>query len=70
MSRLIQGHELELAVAMGKVLGNLDEHTTVAIEMLSRRCEHLGKWLVHTLIPFYLFHQKFRSFLASEFLKI
>ena len=50
MCRLIQGHELELAVDMGKVLGNLDEHTTVAIEMLSRRCEHLGKWLVQEFL--------------------
>ena len=49
MCRLIQGHELELAVAMGKVLGNLEEHTTVAMEMLSRKCEHLGKWLVNSL---------------------
>ena len=44
MARLIQGHELQLAVAMGKVLGNLEEYTTVAMVMLSRRCEHLGKW--------------------------
>ena len=44
MASLIQGHELELAVAMGKVLGGVDEYTTVAVEMLSRRCEHLQKW--------------------------
>ena len=44
MAHLIQGHELELAVAMGKVLGGVDEYTTVAVEMLSRRCEHLQKW--------------------------
>lgn len=44
MRSLIQGNELELAVAMGTVLGNLEQHTSVALEMLSRRCERLGKW--------------------------
>ncbi|XP_053398741.1 WD repeat-containing protein 17-like [Mercenaria mercenaria] len=44
MGRLIQGNELELAVAMGTVLGNLQQYTSVALEMLSRRCERLGKW--------------------------
>ncbi|KAL5011845.1 hypothetical protein ScPMuIL_010396 [Solemya velum] len=44
MSKLIRGHELELAVAMGMVLGNVPDQTAVALEMLSRRCEHLGNW--------------------------
>ncbi|XP_071125109.1 WD repeat-containing protein 17-like [Mytilus edulis] len=41
---LIRGHELELAVAMGTVLGNVSEQTYLAIEYLSRRCEHHSKW--------------------------
>ncbi|KAL3878905.1 hypothetical protein ACJMK2_031231 [Sinanodonta woodiana] len=44
ITRLIQGNELELAVSVGLVLGNLTEHMAVAVELLSRRCEHLGKW--------------------------
>ncbi|XP_060599181.1 WD repeat-containing protein 17-like [Ruditapes philippinarum] len=44
LGKLIQGNELELAVATGTVIGNLQEYTSVAIEMLSRRCERLGKW--------------------------
>ncbi|KAJ8298038.1 hypothetical protein KUTeg_024569 [Tegillarca granosa] len=42
--KLIQGQELELAVAIGTVLGNTPVQTYKAIEYLSRRCEHLGKW--------------------------
>ncbi|XP_069128955.1 WD repeat-containing protein 17-like [Argopecten irradians] len=42
--RLIQGHELELAVSIGTVLGNTPKQTNLAIEYLSRRCEHLCKW--------------------------
>ncbi|KAL4230509.1 Anaphase-promoting complex subunit 4 WD40 domain [Mactra antiquata] len=42
--KLIQGNELELAVSMGLVLGNLQSYTSLAIEMLSRRCERLGLW--------------------------
>ncbi|WAQ98157.1 WDR17-like protein [Mya arenaria] len=44
MSRLLQGNELELAVAMGTVLGGVDSLLHTAIELLSRRCERLGKW--------------------------
>jgi len=44
MCRLIQGNELETAVAMGMTFGNLDNLTSVAIELLSRRCERLGEW--------------------------
>lgn len=55
IGKLIKGNELELAVAMGTVLGNLQQYTSVAMEMLSRRCERLGNWelaidLLH-LIP-------------------
>ncbi|XP_021348279.1 WD repeat-containing protein 17-like [Mizuhopecten yessoensis] len=42
--RLIQGHELELAVSVGTILGNTPKQTNLAIEYLSRRCEHLCKW--------------------------
>lgn len=42
--KLIQGQELELAVAIGTVLGNTPVQTYKAIEYLSRRCEHLGNW--------------------------
>ena len=65
MSRLIQGHELELAVAMGKVLGNLEEHTAVATEMLSRRCEHLGKWYVIRITHFSMYFKTFAGSLGS-----
>lgn len=41
---LIQGHELELAASVGVVLGNVFKQTHQALEYLSRRCEHLGKW--------------------------
>lgn len=41
---LIQGHELELAASVGVVLGNVSKQTHQALEYLSRRCEHLGKW--------------------------
>ncbi|XP_052276761.1 WD repeat-containing protein 17-like isoform X3 [Dreissena polymorpha] len=44
LCRLIQGNELELAVAMGTVLGVHDSVMSVAMEMLSRRCERLSKW--------------------------
>ncbi|KAK3100008.1 hypothetical protein FSP39_013425 [Pinctada imbricata] len=44
MWKLIQGHELELAVSIGTVLGNVPEQTYLAFEYLSRRCEHLQKW--------------------------
>ncbi|XP_056009977.1 WD repeat-containing protein 17-like isoform X2 [Ostrea edulis] len=44
VQRLIQGHELELAASVGVVLGNVPEQTFQALEYLSRRCEHLGKW--------------------------
>lgn len=44
MQCLIQGHELELAASVGVVLGNVSKQTHQALEYLSRRCEHLGKW--------------------------
>ncbi|KAK7486957.1 hypothetical protein BaRGS_00021773 [Batillaria attramentaria] len=44
MSKLIKGNELELAVSIGMVLGRVPHHLRVATELLSRRCEHLGRW--------------------------
>lgn len=44
LSKLIRGHELELAVSVGLVLGNYPKETDVALGLLSRRCEALGKW--------------------------
>ncbi|XP_012945972.1 WD repeat-containing protein 17, partial [Aplysia californica] len=44
MSKLIRGHELELALSVGRVLGGATEETDVVLELLSRRCETLGKW--------------------------
>ncbi|RUS73072.1 hypothetical protein EGW08_019169 [Elysia chlorotica] len=44
LSKLIRGHELELAVSIGLVLGNCPNETDVALGLLSRRCEALGKW--------------------------
>ncbi|XP_067662961.1 WD repeat-containing protein 17-like [Haliotis asinina] len=44
MSKLIQGNELELAVGVGTVLHSTPQHLSVATELLSRRCEALGKW--------------------------
>ncbi|KAK3740724.1 hypothetical protein RRG08_048968 [Elysia crispata] len=44
LSKLIRGHELELAVSVGLILGNCPDETDVALGLLSRRCEALGKW--------------------------
>ncbi|XP_041358787.1 WD repeat-containing protein 17-like [Gigantopelta aegis] len=44
MSKLIRGNELELAVSIGTVLNTTPQHLHNAIELLSRRCEQLGKW--------------------------
>ncbi|XP_070198103.1 WD repeat-containing protein 17-like [Littorina saxatilis] len=44
MSKLIRGNELELAISIGTVLGSVPDHMRVATELLSRRCEHIGKW--------------------------
>ncbi len=44
LQKLIRGNELELAVSVGLVLEGLEELTSVAAELLSRRCETLGKW--------------------------
>ncbi|XP_059144021.1 WD repeat-containing protein 17-like [Physella acuta] len=44
ISALIRGHELELALSIGQVLGNVCKETDIAIELLSRRCEGVGRW--------------------------
>lgn len=46
MSKLIRGNELELAISVGTILGNVPAHLRLATELLSRRCEHIGKWSV------------------------
>lgn len=49
MSKLIRGNELELAVSVGTVLDNVPGELKMAIHLLSRRCEHLGYWLISVL---------------------
>ena len=44
LQKLIRGNELELAISVGRVLGNLEALTGLATELLSRRCEKLGRW--------------------------
>ncbi|KAK6173871.1 hypothetical protein SNE40_017251 [Patella caerulea] len=44
MSTLIRGHELELAVSVGIVLGDVIQYVDYAVQLLSTRCERLGKW--------------------------
>ena len=44
MSKLIRGHELELAVSVGRVLTSAPRHTDLALGLLARRCEALGRW--------------------------
>ena len=46
MSKLLRGNELELAISVGTVLGSVPTHLRLATELLSRRCEHIGKWSV------------------------
>jgi len=46
MCKLIRGGEIELAVSIGLVLRSVDSQLRVAVELLSRRCENLGKWSV------------------------
>ena len=46
MCKLIRGGELELAVSVGLVLKSVDAQLRVAVELLSRRCEQLGRWSV------------------------
>ena len=46
MCKLIRGGELELAVNVGLILKSVDAQLRIALELLSRRCENLGRWLV------------------------
>eukprot|EP00057_Strongylocentrotus_purpuratus_P025354 XP_011679828.1 PREDICTED: WD repeat-containing protein 17 [Strongylocentrotus purpuratus] len=53
LSKLIRGHELELVISIGKSLKGEKNSSlvTMAIEMLSRRCEGQGNWdLAYNLI--------------------
>jgi hypothetical protein len=40
----VRGNELELAASVGTVLGHTPQLTHMALELLARRCERLGKW--------------------------
>ncbi|KAH9519882.1 WD repeat-containing protein 17 [Bulinus truncatus] len=44
VSKLIRGNELELALCIGLVLNGAPSQTDIVLELLSRRCEALGKW--------------------------
>ena len=44
MQKLLRGNELELAVSVGLVLEDVGDLTSIAAELLSRRCEKLGRW--------------------------
>lgn len=44
MSKLIRGNELELAVSVGRVLRTVPDQLQVATQLLSQRCELLGRW--------------------------
>jgi len=54
MCKLIRGGEIELAVSVGLVLKSVDAQLRVALELLSRRCENLGRWSVMSLFAFIL----------------
>jgi len=51
MCKLIGGGELELAASLGLVLKSVDAQLRVAVELLSRRCENLGRWSVWCAVP-------------------
>ena len=44
LSKLIRGNELELAVSIGMVLNDNSDMYNLAVELLARKCERLGKW--------------------------
>lgn len=44
LSKLIRGNELELAVSMGIVINDNSHMFHLAVELLARKCEKLGKW--------------------------
>ena len=50
LSKLIRGNEIELAVSIGMVLKDNSQIYHLAVELLARKCEKLGKWY-----PNYLF---------------
>ena len=50
LSKLIRGNEIELAVSIGMVLKDNSQIYHLAVELLARKCEKLGKWY-----PIYLF---------------
>jgi len=63
MCKLIRGGEIELAVSVGLVLKSVDAQLRVAVELLSRRCENLGKWLVILICFSVGFSETFYSYL-------
>ena len=45
MQKLLRGHSLELAASVGHVIGEeVADLTSVALELLARRCEKIGRW--------------------------
>lgn len=44
LSKLIRGNEIELAVSIGMVLKDNSQIYHLAVELLARKCEKLGKW--------------------------
>ena len=44
LSKLIRGNELELAVSMGMAMNDNSHMYHLAVELLARKCERLGKW--------------------------
>jgi len=52
MSKLIRASELELAAAVGQVLGTTQTSLRMAVELLARRCERIGCWSVCLFVCF------------------
>ena len=55
LSKLIRGNEIELAVSIGMVLKDNSQIYHLAVELLARKCEKLGKWYPIYLLFIYLF---------------
>lgn len=63
LSKLIRGNEIELAVSIGMVLKDNSQIYHLAVELLARKCEKLGKWYpIYLFIYFVMLCQRFCSF--------
>ena len=67
LSKLIRGNEIELAVSIGMVLKDNSQIYHLAVELLARKCEKLGKWypiylFIYLFIYFVMLCQRFCSF--------